>query len=147
MTIGLVIAWIVAAAVLSLFFSSLTYSLRDFSRARLGDVLEKKGLTEYLETTLEHANDLIFVTAVGRLLANILAVIGVLRLLHEFHLALWAQYVLTIVFAAMIHVVFSVAFPHAISRHASASTIAAFIRFLHGLRLAMLPVTSLMRAA
>ena len=34
MTIGLVLLWIVASALLSLLFSILTYSLRDFTRAR-----------------------------------------------------------------------------------------------------------------
>src|SRR5688572_7111253 len=147
MTLGLIIGWIVAAALLSLFFSSLTYSLRDFSRARLGDMLEAKGLSRYLGPTLEHASDLIFVTAVGRLLANILALVGVLRLLHDFGLQLWAQYTLAIVITAMIHVVFSVAFPHAIALHAGEATIATFIRFLHGLRLLLTPVTKLMHAA
>jgi putative hemolysin len=147
MTLGLIIALIMGAALASLLFSSLTYSLRDFSRARLGDILEKKGNADLLQPTLEHVNDLIFVTAVGRLLANIIAVIGVVRLLHDFHLQLWAQYTLAILITAIIHVFFSVAFPHAISRHAGESTIAMFIRFLHGLRLILTPVTKLMHAA
>ena len=147
MTIGLIIAWIAAAALLALFFSSLTYALRDFSRARLEDLLEKRGLSSYFEPTIEHANELIFATALGRLLTNILTVIGVLRLVDEFPMQPWLRYVLTIVLSAIIHTFFSVAFPHAIARHAGESTIATFVRFLHGLRTAMLPFASLMHAA
>jgi CBS domain containing-hemolysin-like protein len=147
MTAAIIIVCITAATVLSLFFSSLTYSLRDFSRARLTELLEKNAQLKLLESTVEHANDLIFITAVGRLVANIAVVICVLRLLHDTALHVWVQYLLTFVTAAVIHVFFSVAFPHAIARHAPESTIATFVRFLHGLRLALLPVTALMHAA
>src|SRR5205823_4193510 len=100
----------------------------------------------YLDPTIENASDLIFVTAVGRLFANILILVGVLRLLNETEYRIGVQYLLAVVIAGIISLFTSVAFPHAISRHAAEPTVAVFIRFLHGLRLAMLPVTKLMRA-
>jgi len=146
MTIGLVIAAVAAATLLSLIFSTLTYSLRDFSRARLENSLERRNKLEYLEPTIDHASDLIFVTAVGRLLSNILILIGVLHLLNYTHYRLGIQYLLAVAITALIHLFFSVAIPHATSRHVAEPIIAIFIRSLHGLRLAMLPFTKVMDA-
>jgi putative hemolysin len=146
MSIWLVIAAVAAATVLSLLFSTLTYSLRDFSRARLESALERRNKLEYLDPTVDHASDLIFVTAVGRLFSNILILIGVLHLLNYTDYRLGIQYLFAVLITALIHLFFNVAVPHAISRHAAEPTIVLFIRFLHGLRLAMWPVTAVMHA-
>jgi CBS domain containing-hemolysin-like protein len=146
MSIGLIIFAIAVAGLMSLIFSTLTYSLRDFSRAKLTYELEKRGKASYLEPTVEHSSDLIFVTAVFRLLANILVLIGVLRLLNETSYRLGVQYLLAVIVSGVICLFTSVALPHSISRHAAEPTIALFIRFLHGLRLVLTPVTKLMNA-
>ena len=146
MSIGLVIAAVAVATLLSLFFSTLTYSLRDFSRARLEGSLERRDKLQYLEPTVEHASDLIFLTAVGRLLSNILILIGILHLLHFTPYPIGLKYVIAVAITAVIHMFFSVAIPHALSRHAAEPIIAAFIRFLHGLRLAAWPITMVMHA-
>jgi CBS domain containing-hemolysin-like protein len=145
MSVGLVIFAVAVAALLSLLFSTLTYALRDFSRAKLSVELEKRGKAQYLEPTADHSSDLIFVTAVFRLLANILVLVGVLRVLNETSYPLGVQYLLAVVIASVICLFTSVALPHSISRHAAEPTIAMFIRFLHGLRLTFKPVISLMR--
>src|SRR5439155_22967302 len=106
MSVALVLAGVMVATLLSLFFSALTYSLRDFSRAKLADLLEKRGKTIYLDPTVEHASDLTFVTAVGRLLANILINIGVLRLLNDTAFPLAVQYLLTVFISPIIHLFF-----------------------------------------
>ena len=145
MSIWIVLAALAAAAVLSLFFSTLTYSLREFSRARLETALERAGKLDYLERTVDHASDLVFVTAVGRLFSNILILIAVLHLLDQAtDFGQGVQYALAFGITALVHLFCSVAIPHAISRHAAEATIVVFIGFLHGLRLAMLPVTKLM---
>ena len=149
MSIWVALAAVAVAALSSLLFSTLTYSLRDFSRARLESALGKRGKLQYLEPTVEHASDLIFVTAVGRLFSNILILIGVLHLLNYTrytHDRPAIQYLLAVLITALIHLFCSVAIPHAISRHAAEPMIATAIRFLHGLRLAMLPFTKLMHA-
>ena len=61
---------IVIATVLSLFFSTLTYSLRDYSRPQLADYLERHGKASWIECTGDRTNDLIITTAVGRLIAG-----------------------------------------------------------------------------
>ena len=71
----LLITTIVLLAVLaSLFFSTLTYSLRDFSRSRLVEYLELHGHSERLDLIVQRRQDLTIVTAVWRLIANIIAI-------------------------------------------------------------------------
>jgi len=77
----LLVAGIIAAALLSLYFSSLTYALRNFSRARLEDLLSVRGKLESLEGVVDYRADLVFVTAFVRMLANILIVVASVRLL------------------------------------------------------------------
>jgi Mg2+/Co2+ transporter CorB len=127
MSIGLVIFAVAVAALLSLLFSTLTYALRDFSRAKLNVELEKRSKASYLEPTVENSSDLIFVTAVFRLLANILVLVGVLRVLNETSYPVGVQYLLAVVIAGVICLFTSVVLPHSISRHAE-PTIALFIR-------------------
>jgi putative hemolysin len=146
MNITVIIAAVAVATLMSLLFSTLTYSLRDFSRARLADALKRRQKDEYLEPTVEHSSDLIFVTAVGRLVSNILILIGVLRLFNFTDYTLGFQYLFAVLVTGVLHLLFSVTIPHAASRHAAAPIIATFVRFLHGLRLAMMPVTKLMHA-
>jgi len=145
MTVSLLIASILIAVLGSLLFSTLTYSLRDFSRARLTDILTKRGKLEYAGPTLEHTSDLIFVTAVFRLFSNILVLIGVLRLFQEraYYSVGW-QYLLAVVVTGIITLFSSVAIPHALSRHAAEQIIAIFVGLLHGLRALLIPVTKLM---
>jgi len=146
MIIYLIIAAIVAAALLTLFFSTLTYSLRDFSRARLSDSLERRGTSEFLEPTMDHAGDLIFVTAFGRLFSNIAVLICVMRLFHETPMRMSLQYLCAVLVTGIITLFVSVMIPHAAAQHAAEPIIANFIRFLHGLRKALSPVTKLMHA-
>jgi CBS domain containing-hemolysin-like protein len=135
------------AALFSLFFSSLTYSLRDFSRPRLAEILEEQGRSQWFDRTVEQTNDLIFTTAIGRMLANLLILIFVLHALNItiLHDKDWTRYLLGTSITAVMSLFCSVAVPHAISRHAGEKVIAAFVRFLHTWRALLLPATRLMR--
>jgi hypothetical protein len=74
------------AAGFSLFFSTLSYALRDFARPRLQERMERFGNEELFDETADNASDLIFVTAVGRLFANILVLVLILRVFHDIDL-------------------------------------------------------------
>ena len=80
-----VLLWvlIVASVGASLFFSILSYALRDFSRARLGDYLDVHGKSRLLEPIVEQTHDLIFVTAMGRLVANVVILLCMLRVFEN----------------------------------------------------------------
>ena len=144
MSVYLIILCMFAAAVMSLFFSTLTYSLREFSRAKLDEQLERRGKSKYLEFTVEHSSDLVFVTAFGRLISNIMVLISVLYLAHQMGYALWLQYLLAILLTGVITLFVSVAIPHAAATHAAEPIIATFVGFLHFLWKVLTPATKLM---
>src|SRR4051812_28780013 len=103
MSLALLVGGLVLATLASLLFSSLTYSLRDFSRPRLEEFLERRGTVgSWLQPTIDYAGDLIFVTAVGRLFANILILVCVLRLFHDTGYALAVQYGLSVAITGVI---------------------------------------------
>lgn len=138
------IAGAFCASVLSMLFSTLTYSLRDFSRARLNDALERRGLHAWVNVLADRANDLIFTTAVGRMLANLLILIFILELSHNPSWAKWLHYAVAVAGTAAISLFCSVAIPHALSRHAAEAIIASHTRFLIAWRGFLSPLVKLM---
>src|SRR5688572_6248709 len=145
MNISLILAGIAISALLSLLFSTLTYALRAFPRARLAEYLERRGRPAYLQPTIDHANDLILITAVGRLFANILVLIGVLSLFNRSGYPLGWQYALAVLITGVIHLFASVAVPHALATHTGEAIIALFVRPLHGFRTVLTPILKVMR--
>lgn len=137
---------ILLAALASGFFATLTFALRDLSKARLGHCLQRRGRHAWLQPTLDYRQDLIFITATGRLLANIIVVLQILRLLEPVIPQTWLQHLATVLLGGLTCVVFSLALPHAAASHAAEPVIASCVRFLHTLRLALLPVTRLLHA-
>jgi putative hemolysin len=141
-------AWAVVtmlvAAVGSLLFSTLTYSLRDLSRARLADYLERHRRSHLLDAVVDHVNELIFVTATVRVLANTLIALAsvwlCLPILHNM-----AVRDLTIFFlACAVTLVFSVALPQAITRYAGDVVVGAAAGPLHFVRLLFKPLAWVM---
>jgi len=146
MNIGVIILCLLLAAICSLFFSTLTYSLRDFSRSRLEEALDRRQRAGLLDSIVAHSNDLVFVTAFGRLLCNILVLICVLYLFHRLGYPLWLQYLLAFMLTGGITLMVSVAIPHAAARHTAEPIIASFARFLTALSHLLSPATKLMHA-
>lgn len=137
---------IIIAVMASLWFSTLTYSVRELSRARLAEQLEKRNKLHLLEPTVEHAGDSIFITAIGRLLSNIAILIGFLRLMHETDRGLGMQYVLAVASTLSVTLFCSVAIPNALAKYAGPQLIAMFAGMLGTLRMIFLPATKLMDA-
>ena len=128
----------------SLFFSTLTYSLRDFSRARLSEYLAMNGKSRLLEPIVEHKSDLIFVTALARLVANVLVLLCMLREFDNGERGWLAHYAIATAVTVAITLFCSVAIPHAASRHAAEAIIGVFAGFLLALRIVMSPLTKVM---
>jgi putative hemolysin len=136
---------VAVASLLSLFFSALTYSLREFSRTRLEEALKKQNKYEWFDRTLEDSNELIFTTAVGRMISNLLILISVLHLFHGSNWPAGWQYLLAVVITALISLHCAVAIPHAVARHAGERFIAYFIAFIHAWRRILTPALTIMR--
>ena len=144
--IYLIVILVIAASAASFFFSTLTYALRNYWRVRLERALERRGKSRWLDYVTQNANDLIFVTAVLRLLSNIIVLIAVLlfsyRTLQDHSPLL--RYVVSVVATLFISLFSSVAFPNALARHAGEAFIASFVGPMRATRIAMLPLTKMM---
>jgi CBS domain containing-hemolysin-like protein len=144
MPLPLLVFTIAVGAGLSLLFSTLTYALRDLSRVRLSDQLERRGNLAWLDSTVEHQNDLVFITALFRLIFNTLTVLTILdalyRVAHVGALAFWAAALLGL----LITFFSSVALPHALAESTGSAVVAMFARPLHALRAVFTPLTQMM---
>src|SRR4051812_15221323 len=141
MTGTLVVVLLIALSCLaSLAFATLSYSVRELSRVRLGEALAKRNRPEMLEITVSRSNDLVLATAIGRLVTNILVLLGVLYLFEQFPgLSLFTRYALSLVIAGIVTLIFSVALPHALARYSADAIVAQTVDLLHILRLVLLP--------
>ncbi|MGE5608857.1 MAG: hemolysin family protein [Bacillota bacterium] len=142
----LAIAGLLLAVLASLFFSTITYSLRDFSRARLEDYLASYKRSDWLEYTIEHRLDLIFVTATGRLLANLFLLLLPLIILHDTQSERWMEYTLAVLVAVILELVFSVTLPTALAQYAGEPIIALCVQLLYVMQVVLFPLTKLMHA-
>jgi CBS domain containing-hemolysin-like protein len=134
------------AAFSSLAFSTFTYALRDLSRVRLGDYLQRHNRSQWLDKIVDHTGDLIFITAVLRMLANTLIVLALVWVCQPVRHAA-ARDLTIFLSAAVVTVFFSVAIPHALAKYAGDEIVGASAPVLHAMRIGLLPVTWIMRLA
>jgi len=138
---------LVVSPILSLLLTTLTYALRDFSRARFAESLKQGGKDDYFESTVNHAPDLSFVASSGRIIANLFFLLSLIELLRGTGYPVWIQYLLALITAALILMIVSLALPRSIANHSGEAFIAKFVRPLHVIWLLASPVTRLMHTA
>jgi len=136
----LILIGILLATLLTLFFSTLAYALRDYSRAKLEEYLARFGRSELLEKTVDCSRDLIFITGVCRVIANMLIVVFSLRLFEYLTTAAHNRYLGALITSTILTFLFSVAMPTALARYLGEPIIAVFVRSLHTLRFALFPL-------
>jgi CBS domain containing-hemolysin-like protein len=143
--VTILLTFVILASVLaSLFFSTLSYCLRDYSRARLTDYLALHGKSRLLDPVVDNTADLVFVTALGRLVMNVVILLAMLRAFEGVGEHWFSQYLWATLITVVITIFCSVAIPHAVAERAAEPIIGVFARFLLGLRLVLLPFTKLM---
>ena len=147
MLTSLIICAILLALLASLFFSTLTYSLRDFVHARLAEEMDRRNLSHYRESILDHTADFIIVTATLRLIVNMAILIGILRLFANSAWPLDLQYFAALLIAGVLTFFCSVIIPHAVALHAPEQIIILCIPLLHVCRTIFLPAVHLMHFA
>jgi CBS domain containing-hemolysin-like protein len=123
MTYFLSAAALFIAAVATLYFSILTYSLRDFSRAKLADFLGRHNGDQWFESLTEKTDQHIVVTAVFRMLCNLSIWLSLLALTRDSWADPVERYVEVIVFSALVSLVCSIALPLTIAKYAAESAI------------------------
>lgn len=144
MSLPLTILLICVSLLLSGLFAALTYSLRDFSRAKLSDLLERRGREALLEPTVDNAGELAFITASIRLLFNAIVLLGTLHAVRDRGWPEWAEYLAGASFALVATILASVTIPHALAQHLAEPIIALFARPLHGIRIVCKPLIKLL---
>ena len=149
--LSLVLVAVLAFCLLSVLLGTLTYALRDYSRAKLGEALEKRAKFAWLEATVEHDGDLAVVTAIGRMLCNLALLLLVLHLLRPIidgRLGYndWTLYGAAIVVSGLLSLLLSILLPHSLAQHAGEGLVAALVRPLHAARLVLLPVLKVLHA-
>lgn len=144
MPLYLTIGGVVLASLLSLFFSSITYSLRDYSHTRFAEFLGRRDADRWFEPVTEHTPDLIFITAIFRQFSNILVWVLVFASFEQTSYSAVFRYTMTILVAGVIAVFLAVTLPHAAARYAAAELVGFFAPVLHVLRLVFSPLTKLM---
>jgi CBS domain containing-hemolysin-like protein len=147
MSLPLVILLATLAAILSLVFSALTYSLRDFSRGRLESALVSRKREAWLDSTVEHAGELAFLTSSLRLLSNLSVLLLALDIVRAYGWPLWLEYAVGAGAAAVVTMFSSVIIPHSLASHAGEPIIAMLVRPLHALRIIFRPLSKVMHAA
>src|SRR4051812_20136106 len=98
----LVLGSLAVATTGSLFFSGITYSLRDFARPKLQDEMEKRGHGKLYDLISDHATDLVFLTAVLRMIFNVLIIVSVLALTERSGYSREVQYLWTVLLGAIV---------------------------------------------
>ena len=125
-------------------FATLTYSLRDFSRAKLAEILNRRGMNTWLDRTTGHAGELAFVTASLRLACNLIVLLVLLDFLRDLGWHRWIEYTIGIVVSMVLSLVCSVTLPHALAQQVSEPIIALFVRPLNLLRIVCQPLLKLL---
>src|SRR4051794_40947589 len=117
MNVPIVLALLALACLVTLGFATLTYSLREVSRIRLAEALEKRGKSRWIDPTIARLNELVLATAIGRLFGNTAILLGVLYLFEREGTRAIVRYILAVVIAGSLSMFFSLAIPHALARY------------------------------
>lgn len=147
MAVWLIIAVIAASLIASLMLATLTYALRDFSRARLEDALERRNRLHLLDPITEHAGELAFLTALFRLVLNLIVLLSILHLTTTFVSGVWNQYLVALGITAVVSTLFAVTIPHALALHAGEGIIAASAGLMLATRNPLRPLVKMLHAA
>lgn len=139
-----IIVVVVLASIATLLFSSLHYALRELSRVRFGHFLERTGRAKWLEPTFDHLDDLVVTTALLRLIANTLILLGIFWAFEHSQYSLVVRYALSFAVSCSITVFTSVAIPHALARHGGDAMVGTCIVLLQWLRKMFWPAIKVM---
>ncbi len=139
MTFAVPAICLVVFTLLTLLFTTLNYALRDFSRIRLEEALADRDRKDYFDETIEHAEDLRFMTATARLICNLCVALSFVAILDNTDYAQLAQYALGLASSLLILLVFGLSLPYALAAHFGEPIIARFVVLLHWLWIVLAP--------
>lgn len=112
-----------------MFFATVTYALRDFSRAKLEDLLAKRNRGKRLESFLEAVPRLILTVSALRMTA-VLALILVITSICSKGDDGWRVYAESFGWSCLLLLIFSVAMPNALAKHVGEFVLSRSMGFL-----------------
>jgi magnesium and cobalt exporter, CNNM family len=144
MILYLCLAATLVAAVASLYFSTLTYALRDFSHAKLAEYLGRRNGDRWFDPLTEHAEQYMWATAICRLIANLLIWLGLLGALESAGAGPALRYGGSLSVAAVVGAICSIAIPQALAKYAAEPAIGFAAPLLAAIGAVLSPLTRLM---
>jgi CBS domain containing-hemolysin-like protein len=146
MSIVLTTLALIAAAGVSLVFSAANAALRGFSRTTFAVVLGRRNADHWFEPTIDHTDDLIFVSAVMRLVGNLMIWLILFIAFDEPGRGAAYQFGLPVLIGGPIMLIASVALPTLLARHGAEEVVTFFCPVLHSLRAAFGPLLAVFSA-
>jgi CBS domain containing-hemolysin-like protein len=146
MTQILIAIAVAIAACISLVFSSLNTALRHFSRTAFAEALGRRNADHWFEPTIDHADDLLFVSATMRLVGNLLIWLILFMAFDDPTRGPAYRFGMPVAFGGLVMFIASVALPMLLIRHAAETLIAIFCPILHALRFAFRPLIATLAA-
>ena len=135
---------LVVTVAASLYFSTLTYSLRDFSRGKLADFLGLHNGDRWFETLTEQTDQYIFATAVFRMLAGLLMWVSLFAIQASLDIARPIRYGGVIAIAAIVSLFFTIALPLVLARYLAEQFIGYSAPLLNVTRILLSPLAPMM---
>jgi len=144
MSLYLCIAILFLAALASLYFSTLSYALRDFSRSKLADFLGRHGGDKWFVELTEQTEQYVFVTAVYRQIANLTIFIALFAGFETINAGIATRYAGAAVLTILVSLICSIAVPQVIAKYVAEAALGFSGPFLHLIRAVLTPLTAVM---
>ena len=140
------VLWLaVTLTVASFYFGAATFALRELSRARLADVLDRRGRGDRLARIVEGRSELMMATAVLRLLANVGLILVTTALFRDRIENLLAHYATVLTVSGGVILVFGLAVPNALAKYAGEELVVTTYFVLAFCRVVIKPITWMMQ--
>jgi putative hemolysin len=117
-------------AAAALYFSTLNYCLRDFSRSKLADYLGRHNGDHWFENLTENTDQFVFVTAAFRQFANLAIFISLFALFDTTEWSWAARYAASSGLTAVVGLIFSIALPQVLAKYSAEPAIGFSAPFL-----------------
>ncbi len=135
-----------AILLISCFFACASFAIRDFSRSKLEEILDRKNKPSRLKFIQEYQEDLQMTSAVIRTAANLVLVLLIVRVLRSNSLSWWI-FVEAFVLSLLLVSVFSVIIPQTWAQYAGEAFLAYTLPILKIARTIFWPVLVFMKWA
>ena len=140
------ILWLaVGLTIASLYFGASTFALRDLSRVRLAEVLERRGRDDWLDWLVDRTPELMMAAAALRLFANVGLIVVTTVLFRDRIESDLGYYVTVIAVAGGVMLVFGLAIPNAWAKYAGEELIVNTYYVLSLCRLVLRPIIAGLR--